>query len=1184
MSLYFHQFVATTGILQLNIDTGAPVDAVYSQGISSDIAGAANATNVPPPTAFFSGTPFGDFDRICVEDAPVAYYDQGLGFTASHAIAATTDATGGHYNQGYLFGPDGKLFGNPEYPPVIPSNLVCYTVISTEGPRFYRMDTVPWGRVRPISSQITSSLAADYSNRNSYLAIVGGGTLTLEVWDTTTWPFTSVYTDDISPVNYRCARFSHDGSMLSAGTSGSGDRCILFDTADWTKYQLETAQCLSTAFNYNDTLMALGINAGGARLFIYDVSTLPPTTVPLPTPVPPNNVLCVDFHPTENILVCGMPNGDLIVYDMDTSLEIDTIATGGAVYSVRWDSSGTRLALSPDQTGGGNKLKIYDTTDLRVPANWTEISVNNIPTTEVMLQDGLSWSGDDVYLAGPSNQETPVIRAWDTQAEPYPLVPDFADSPGFSYTGSTFLSASSVPVAQPPPQVQNVNAAGGDSVIDVTWDATIGEPPVTNYRVEWAEAGQLFTRFRRVGIASFASGQQDVGNVTSYQITGLDDGTTYDVRVAAENYAGFGAWSEISTAQTEGVPAQITTFAVVPGIEQAELTWAAPQSDPALTGYAVQIKLSARTNWSDFVGVGAGQLSQIIFGLSASTYDFRIAGINAQGQGPWSAVQTVMPTPIAAAVVGRWDETTLPEVSPVTEWPNAGTYSDWSFNSVIGNSPENLTLDVKKGKACLHSASDAALVASSFTAEVQPYTVCVCAAPENMAGKFMTFIRDDDGGTVDTSIRDTEFTMWAGDSEVAVAAVPGDGTEVISIARFAGTAVIRGLVNQGEQDVTNTGFAGGNNLQVTTLLWRQDLEATRDYEGPVYEARVYDDELTAAETDAVIGAFKQRWWVDEPYIDGTPDTITDLAATNGDIEQATISFSAPASPATISGYDIQLKHTADAEWLNFYAEGTATSQVIFALDAAEWQFRVRARAGGYVGDWSNVATATPIAISAPLVGWYKEDGLSGDQATTQWANSGSEPTWDMTNVVGTNTAGIGLAQLKGKNFLALSGDIALQSVTPAEITQPFTHFHCHRPFFLDPSARSIISSDSVSGPVDFTVRQDSSTMYCGATLLNNLAPPVGGPQVLQISEANGGGSTLRVLTSLGGDTSSGGNAGSNGYHSDMIGWNSAQSASRSYVGSVLEYRIYNGTLTTAEKDAVIGAIQQRWFDGYPYIG
>lgn len=104
------------------------------------------------------------------------------------------------------------------------------------------------------------------------------------------------------------------------------------------------------------------------------------------------------------------------------------------------------------------------------------------------------------------------------------------------------------PPPLPPSQVTVFAVdATGDGTIDLSWTAPASDAAITDYSVEYTPSGGSATTVL-VGSAA-----------TSYQLTGLTNGTEYSVRVAAVSAGGTGAYSAAVAGTPSAGPALLLT-------------------------------------------------------------------------------------------------------------------------------------------------------------------------------------------------------------------------------------------------------------------------------------------------------------------------------------------------------------------------------------------------------------------------------------------------------------------------------------------------------------------------------------------------------------------------------------------------------------------------------------------------
>ena len=195
-----------------------------------------------------------------------------------------------------------------------------------------------------------------------------------------------------------------------------------------------------------------------------------------------------------------------------------------------------------------------------------------------------------------------------------------------------------------PVPLENVQVEGQRKGLVVSWDAPPdGDWPILLYRVQWKLLDETFSDAREELAAS---------TDTSEEIFGLPSKTTFEVRVAAENEIGRGAWTESEGATlSEDVPVPLENVQVEGQRKGLVVSWdAPPDGDWPILLYRVQWKLlddaflDAREELADSTDTSAE-----IFGLASdTTYEVRVAAENENGLGGWgkeTATTLPIPTP-----------------------------------------------------------------------------------------------------------------------------------------------------------------------------------------------------------------------------------------------------------------------------------------------------------------------------------------------------------------------------------------------------------------------------------------------------------------------------------------------------------------------------------------------------------
>ena len=175
--------------------------------------------------------------------------------------------------------------------------------------------------------------------------------------------------------------------------------------------------------------------------------------------------------------------------------------------------------------------------------------------------------------------------------------------------------------------------------VRLSWSAPDddGSLPITDYVVESSVDGSPWTPV-----------DEELSTGTTTTVGGLTNGTPYRFRVAAVNGVGPGPSSAPIEATPLGEPANPAGFHAAAGVGSGRirLTWSTPASTggSAVSDYVIQRSTDGTTWTTVREGVSTAR-SSIVTGLVNGTqYRFRIAAVNAIGQGPWSS--QVRATPV----------------------------------------------------------------------------------------------------------------------------------------------------------------------------------------------------------------------------------------------------------------------------------------------------------------------------------------------------------------------------------------------------------------------------------------------------------------------------------------------------------------------------------------------------------
>ena len=180
--------------------------------------------------------------------------------------------------------------------------------------------------------------------------------------------------------------------------------------------------------------------------------------------------------------------------------------------------------------------------------------------------------------------------------------------------------------------------------LDVEWSAPTGNggSAVTGYQVRRCDNSTGCDADNEWTVKTLT------GTGTTTTVTGLTNGTTYQVQVAAVNNVGTGAWSSSATA----VPATVPTAPAAPTLtvknESLGVRWSAPSGNggSAVTGYKVgrcSSSCGTDSNWTVTTLTGTGTSTTLSSLTNGTAYQVRVAATNSVGTGAWSSSATATP-------------------------------------------------------------------------------------------------------------------------------------------------------------------------------------------------------------------------------------------------------------------------------------------------------------------------------------------------------------------------------------------------------------------------------------------------------------------------------------------------------------------------------------------------------------
>lgn len=235
--------------------------------------------------------------------------------------------------------------------------------------------------------------------------------------------------------------------------------------------------------------------------------------------------------------------------------------------------------------------------------------------------------------------------------------------------GGASSTASDMPRTTPS-EPRNLAVMADETALDLTWDAPSynGGQAIQDYVIA----------YRIVGSSSWTIWSDTITTTTGARITGLVNGTDYEVLVEAHNgveadhtsltvgVEGDNATSSGTPRTVPDAPISLTTTA---GDGQVALSWLAPvfNGGAAITDYEVKYRIVGAATWTTFIHTASTATSIIVTGLgNGSNYEFKVAAVNVAGSGTFTVEKTGAPVAPPVALV---QQETLPVLIPVIDPP-----------------------------------------------------------------------------------------------------------------------------------------------------------------------------------------------------------------------------------------------------------------------------------------------------------------------------------------------------------------------------------------------------------------------------------------------------------------------------------------------------------------------------------
>ena len=346
--------------------------------------------------------------------------------------------------------------------------------------------------------------------------------------------------------------------------------------------------------------------------------------------------------------------------------------TNGTAYQVRvaatnrsgdgaWSSSATATPAKAPDAPTAPSLSVWNA---RLTVSWTAPADNGADITDYDVRyractatpktcaNSATW-GPWKNRTGEtaSDTATTVTLSGLTNNTAYQVQVRAANSVG---EGSYSPSAKAIPLAQKPSAPAAPTLSHGDQSLAVSWTAPDNNgATITDYDLRYCvnstgcDAADEWTSPSDTTSAS-----------TSATLTGLTNGTTYQVQVRAGNSVGDGAWSPSATEYPSTVPGSPAAPTLSVNDTSLGVSWSAPASNggSTITDYDVRYRACTATpktcansaTWGSWTEWNSGNTSDttsatITGRTNGTAYQVQVRAANRSGDGNWSASASAVP-------------------------------------------------------------------------------------------------------------------------------------------------------------------------------------------------------------------------------------------------------------------------------------------------------------------------------------------------------------------------------------------------------------------------------------------------------------------------------------------------------------------------------------------------------------
>ena len=351
----------------------------------------------------------------------------------------------------------------------------------------------------------------------------------------------------------------------------------------------------------------------------------------------------------------------------DEAIKGDGVAFAAAGIANRRDLS-TTLRLSGWGTGATPNRLDLNQANCEFDSLKVEINSRGIPEWDIRLnyqQYAKVQGGSDIWNAS----DTTGPGSGNTHPATNPL------------TAGQTVWTKMAQATGVPGTITSVNRVASNGQVIYTWESPQSNgSAISDYTFQW-----------KSGTQDYDSAREITTPYGTHILTGLSNGTPYDVRIRATNTTGDGLWSaDFSATPVASAPDAPDVLITTPGDTQVLFEWNEPETNGSvITGYAVQWKEESQ-GWSITRQTTVAVTMATITGLTnGDTYNFRVQALSAIGDSTFSSPVNAIPV-AEDAVPGTVTTANSTVGNGFIEW-------EWNSPESIGSAISSYTIQWKSG-------------------------------------------------------------------------------------------------------------------------------------------------------------------------------------------------------------------------------------------------------------------------------------------------------------------------------------------------------------------------------------------------------------------------------------------------------------------------------------------------------